>query len=161
MKYDHIIRDLLESGKFSVDSKTGNIYCNLTPQLSNTGYWIYQPRINGRRYILSVHRVVAYSLWGDDILNYQVNHINGDKQNNSPSNLELVTSGENTRHAFRLGLMHPAKGEKHGHTTLTKDQVNEIRCLYSSSNCSQAELSKMFGVSQRTISNIVRHVTWK
>ena len=51
-----------------------------------------------------VHRMVAET-WIDNPNHYEeVNHINGDKDDNRVENLEWVTHGENIRHAFRTGL---------------------------------------------------------
>lgn len=50
-----------------------------------------------------VHRLVVSNFIGD-IGDKQVNHKDGVKHNNSVENLEIVTSQENVRHAFRTGL---------------------------------------------------------
>ena len=51
-----------------------------------------------------VHRMVA-DTWIDNPNHYkEVNHINGDKDDNSVENLEWTTRSENMRHAFRTGL---------------------------------------------------------
>jgi hypothetical protein len=54
---------------------------------------------------VAVHRMVASTFLPehDDELNV-VNHMDGDKTNNYYKNLEWTTSGENTRHALRMGL---------------------------------------------------------
>lgn len=51
-----------------------------------------------------VHRLVAET-WLDNPNHYEeVNHINGDKDDNRVDNLEWVTHGQNIRHAVRTGL---------------------------------------------------------
>ena len=54
--------------------------------------------LSGKRYACYVHRLV-YSSFNDDMIGaLQINHKDFDKSNNNLSNLELVTSKENTDH---------------------------------------------------------------
>ena len=56
-----------------------------------------------------VHRMVAET-WIDNPNHHkEVNHINGNKEDNRAANLEWTTRSENMRHAFRTGLK-KAKG---------------------------------------------------
>lgn len=51
----------------------------------------------------TIHRLVAIAfVEGDHTLT--VNHIDGNKLNNSPDNLEWITKAENTRHQHETGL---------------------------------------------------------
>jgi len=52
----------------------------------------------------SVHKLVAVHFLGDCSEGIQVNHIDGDKNNNCLSNLEYVTQFENAQHAWKTGL---------------------------------------------------------
>jgi hypothetical protein len=50
----------------------------------------------------TIHRIVAEAFLGSS--NLQVNHINGDKSDNSVKNLEWVTPSENIAHSLASGM---------------------------------------------------------
>jgi hypothetical protein len=51
-----------------------------------------------------LHRLVAHTFIVNPMNKEQVNHIDGNKQNNHLTNLEWVTNQENTQHAYDTGL---------------------------------------------------------
>lgn len=74
---------------------------------SNRGYLQVCLTKNGKSKTYTVHRLVAKAFLPNLKNKKQVNHIDGNKENNNIDNLEWVTSSENNKHAFITGLNKP------------------------------------------------------
>ena len=79
---------------------------------TNRGYKRITLSINGKEERWSVHRLVALLFVPNPEQKLQVNHIDGNKENNDASNLEWCTASENNKHAIQTGLRkNPTKGK--------------------------------------------------
>lgn len=75
------------------------------PYPNGNGYlWVYLTDGDGRREKRFIHRLVAEAWIPRLDHQVQVNHKDGDKQNNAAINLEWCTCAENIRHAYATGL---------------------------------------------------------
>jgi hypothetical protein len=107
---------------------------------NNCGYQF----VNVSRSPQLVHRMVAKTWIDNPDPNYytQVNHINGDKDDNRVENLEWTTPSQNLRHAFRTGLKKPSGGLKATPVRIVEtDEVFE----------SQSECARRIGGDQAAI----------
>lgn len=80
--------------------------------VNHNGYRIINFYSNNKRKGFGIHTLVANQFLDKpkDRDDYQVNHIDGNKENNRLENLEWVTPLENTRHAINiLGINHIGK----------------------------------------------------
>ena len=59
----------------------------------------------GGKTVYRVHQLVAWAWIGPQPVGTVVNHIDGNKLNNTPANLEYITNPENVKHAYRTGLL--------------------------------------------------------
>ena len=108
----------------------------LTP--NNNGskhYWrIGIPSETGNkasRKIYQLHRLVAEVFIPNPDNLPQVNHIDGNKDNNCVSNLEWCDQSHNFRHAYAMGLVSKEKQSLHSHLRkLTEEQVAYIKSEY-------------------------------
>ena len=82
-------------------SKTTRI---LVPYITRRGYGRVVLSKNGKPHKWLVHRLVATVFVSNPDNKPQVNHIDGNKHNNTANNLEWVTQIENQLHAVRTGL---------------------------------------------------------
>lgn len=79
---------------------SGKLDLILTPRINPNGYLI----ISLNKEQLSVHRLVASHFIPNPYGYPQVNHKDGDKTNNSVSNLEWCSAEFNAQHALKTGL---------------------------------------------------------
>lgn len=77
----------------------------------------------------------------------------------NPKHLELGTHKQNARDAVtRLGV---SVGERNGSSKLTREQVQEIRKLYSTGDISQRKIASMYNVAQSQICRITSGIGWR
>lgn len=112
----------------------------------------------GRKMYL-VHRLVMLTFIGPCPSGKQINHKDGDKQNNALVNLEYVTPSENVRHSLSVLGASRAKGIAHGMAKLTEDEVREI--LRLGHTLSETKIGERFGVSHAAISRILNRKNWR
>ena len=90
---------------------------------------------------------------------HECNHKDGDKDNNWWTNLEWMTSQENTQHAKENGLI--PVGENHHGSKFTEKQVLEIRNLYIPYKMGMQKLAKKYGVTRAAIRGIITKRVWR
>lgn len=82
----------------------------------------------------------------------------------NPNHLILGTVSDNINDAVERDTMDTATGEDHSQAKLTETEVKEIKArraeILSDGNPSQREIADEFGVSDRTIRNILYGDTW-
>lgn len=74
----------------------------LRPFINQHGYAIATLSKEGQRIRTGVHRLVASAFIPNPEGKAQINHINGNKQDNRPENLEWATCSENNLHRRRV-----------------------------------------------------------
>lgn len=107
-----------------------------------------------------VHRLVAETFLPNPENKPQINHIDGNRQNNCLSNLEWCNQSENQLHAFRLGLQVSKKGEDNHLSRLLAEEVLIIKELLETNEFSGPDIAKLFGVQPQLISKINRGRRW-
>jgi len=128
-------------------------------RLSNNGYLRVNLYKKCKQETALVHSVVARTFIGERPKGMQINHKDGDKTNNHVSNLEYVTSKENSSHAIRTGLFNPG-GENNASSKLLESDVIEIQSMIDSKNFMHKQIADKYHVSSATISAIATGRIW-
>lgn len=142
------------------ERSTRNRIVVLRPYVGDDGYPFVTIWRNGKKRKCTIHRLVAGAFIPNPEDKPQVNHIDGNKDNNRVSNLEWVTAAENVQHAFRVGLQEGTRqvGMRNGRAKLCDDDVLRIR--QQRGRCRPDDLAKEYGVSVSLIRQIWRRVVW-
>ena len=125
-----------------------------------TGYRVVSISDGETKKTKSVHRLVAMAFIPNPFDKPEVNHIDGNKQNNRVDKLEWVTSSENQTHAHEIGLQPEIFGESHPNSKLTEADVLKIREDYKNGKL-QREIAEEFGICRQNVSDIVNFKLWK
>ncbi len=180
MANESYILDLIPKGVFSID-KVGRIWRHGTLKLYGSkesfypahlkraehpqkdGYLLVGHHVNRdstNRHIWALaHRVVYLYFFGELRQDRVLNHKNGIKTDNRPENLEQVTSSENSKHSFRIGLQ-DNRGDKNPRHKLKRVEVECLRKRFHA-----GETIKKLGmgtkVSYSTLRRALLGETWK
>jgi hypothetical protein len=128
----------------------------LSQQPHPRGYRQATVWVDNRPQQVLVHRLVADAWFGPCPAGHEVNHLNLDKTDNRPSNLEYVTRSENLLHRASAGI---GRGERNGSTVLTEAAVRAIRAEHSS-GLGYKRLADKHGVSWGAVRDVVKRRSW-
>lgn len=144
-------------------SEDGRVYNSktrkyLSGSLDKDGYRRF--RLNGIN--VSFHRMLMETFNPvENMSELEVNHINGNKDDNTLENLEWSTRKENMKHLVSSGLSEKCanKGIQNGRAKLNEENVLEIKKLLRS-GLSYSKIAEKFGVGKTAISDIKNGKTW-
>lgn len=149
---------VVECGEYYQVSNLGNIrsidrFINnrlikgqpMKTSLDRYGYVKVKFRNRGKVKNHSVHVLVGLAFIPNPANKPQINHKDGNKQNNHVDNLEWSTGEENQQHAFKTGLNY-----SHNRKMSDKD-INKAKELYNNGNYTYGKLAEIFNVSISTM----------
>jgi hypothetical protein len=169
---DYSISDLgrIRRDSDRTNARAGTIH---SLELNRFGYMRVTLFRAGKSRRHQVHRLVYEAFCGPIPDGLFINHIDGNKRNNTPGNLEIVTAAENNKHAVRIGLMptgdrsfsrrHPdrlARGNRVKGSKLDAEKVKTIRWRWDHGETILAKLANEYGVTPRAIRLIVLRQSW-
>lgn len=129
--------------------------------ISNNGYVCVDLYLNRKHFKRKVHRLVAETFIPNINNKPQVNHKDGNKQNNNVTNLEWCTQAENNQHAWNTGLSkaYIRIGDKNPNSKLSPTDVQAIKLLLTKFS-NVAYIAKLFKVRPSTIHSIRDQKRW-
>jgi len=129
----------------------------MKPHPNRRGYLSIKLRRDKETHTKEVHRLVLKAFKGEPPKrNTQARHLDGNKINNSVSNLEWGTVTKNIEDKKIHGRNND--GERNGQAKLTPTDVREIKAAYGSL---LTELSKKYNAGEANINLILRSKAWR
>lgn len=131
----------------------------LKDSLDSYGYPIVSLSNKGITKSRLVHRLVAKAFIPNLENKPQVNHIDGNKENNHVSNLEWCTNSENQKHAHALGLAPSQRGTNNKANKLSEEEVIAIK-EYKAKGIRPTEISKVMDLPLPRVKNVYYGQSW-
>lgn len=145
-KNDAEIQRRIDRGIWRPSLDTGHVYSTVKKanlkEAKRSGDYL---TVTDHKQIFRVHRIIWIAAHGIPDAEYQIDHINGNKEDNRLQNLQLVTGRDNTARSC---------------CALTFADAEEIRKLHREGH-SRRNLAETYGVSQTTIRRIVTFQRYK
>lgn len=134
------------------DGRRSNYKERILKYDDNRGYYVVKLSRASKSKAFKIHRLVAQAFIPNEDLDKDcVNHINGDKKDNSIENLEWCTKAENTKHAFKTNLIE---------RKLSKETVKRLRELYSE-GLSYVEIAKQLEIDYLMVYKIINNKIYR
>ena len=141
----------------------------LRPGIASNGYLTVSLSKNGIGTTYLIHRMIGDAFILNTKNKAEINHKDGNKLNNSISNLEWVSSSENSIHAHKSGLIIFTSERRHNHSIskkgiknpaskLTEKDIIDIKSLLETKK--QKEISAIYNINQSVVSRIKNNKTW-
>ncbi|MFQ6011711.1 MAG: HNH endonuclease [Nitrososphaerales archaeon] len=121
------------------------------------GYWRAFLRKDGKTTTIAIHRLVYEAFTGPIPQGHHIDHIDGNKSNNTPSNLRALSRSDHRKETVRR-FQH-AKGVRVGNAKLDEKKVAKIREGLAKGE-THKELAEEFDVHYSTIGSIASGRTW-
>jgi len=118
---------------------------------------------NGIKKPLLVHRLVGFAFIPNPKNYPQINHKDGNPENNTVANLEWCTQQQNSQHAYKTGLHIPTVGkfgEANAGAKLTAETVLAMREAYRI-NPNASEVARQFNMKPRYTWDICNRKRWQ
>lgn len=133
----------------------------MKPQKSRNGYMRVGLVKDGYQTIALLHRVVAKAFIENTEGKPQINHKDGNKENNTVANLEWCTAKENIAHIYaELGGRKALKGVENPSNVYTEEEIIRVLHLRFNEKKLYREIADVTGMHKQYVGLICKGTRW-
>ncbi len=131
----------------------------LTLIKGSKGYYIVNIMSPSGRKTRSVHHLIALAFHENPDNKPMVAHGDGNRTNNTASNLRWATAMENANDTERHGRQ--ARGERQGNSILTDELVRKLRSEFVPFVVTAKILAEKYGIPKTCVVNVTSGTAWR